>query len=110
MKDALSSIKTIIAEKSWEDISTIFIACDPIDKTGCLESLIYSTLPKAQKACIDDFIRCSDAKFGSGCKHKPILFHIFRSVWGDPRKIDTFDHAHFSELKENLQKLFAEEL
>ncbi len=104
---SLASIQTIIDNKSWQSISTVFIACDPKTQEGCLESLIYASLAKKQQDCINAFINCSEVTFGQGCKHKPIVFKIFSSVWGKPEKIDTFDHPHFSELKTQLRALFA---
>ena len=105
-ENSLTAIEELIEEKSWQTISRVFIACDPVTQIGCLESLIYATLPEEQQHCIDNFIACSGVQFGHGCKHKPILFNIFRSVWGKPEKIETFEHEHFSELKETLRAVF----
>ena len=101
-----TAIEELINNKLWQDISSVFIACDPVDKTGCLESLIYATLPEKHQQCIDAFIDCSGKQYGHGCKHKPILHQIFSSVWGKPEKIETFEHQYFSELKEKLRIAF----
>lgn len=95
-------LNQIIKELGFEKISDIFIMCDPILKTGYLESFILSTIPNEQRKCIEDFLNCSE--FKSKENHKAILNQIYKIAY--PQSPYDFKHSHFDELKEKLKTLF----
>jgi hypothetical protein len=97
-----NKLNQIIKELGFEKISDIFIMCDPILKTGYLESFILSTIPEAQRKCIEDFLNCSE--FKSKENHKAILNQIYKIAY--PQSPYDFKHSHFDELKEKLRLLF----
>jgi len=95
-------LEKIIKALSLENTSDIYITCDPNDKSGYLESLILSTIPKEQKECIENFLECSD--FKSKENHKAILNQIYKTAY--PKAPFDFTHENFNELKQKLQTLF----
>ncbi|MCB4774931.1 MAG: hypothetical protein LGB71_06580 [Sulfurovum sp.] len=95
----------VIKELNLEEYSDVYVACDPNEKCGYLESLILSTIPKEQKECIETFLECSD--FKSKENHKAILNQIYKTAY--PKAPFDFSHKNFSELKQKLKNLFKEE-
>jgi tRNA nucleotidyltransferase (CCA-adding enzyme) len=98
-----SELQKMIALLGFEDISEIFVACDPSSQTGYLESLILSTIPETEKNCIEQFLQCSN--FKSKENHKAILNQIYKMAY--PKAPYNFSHANFDPLKAALQQLFA---
>lgn len=97
-----NELNQIIMELGFEQISDVFIMCDPITKIGYLESFILSTIPTEQRKCIEDFLDCSE--FKSKENHKAILNQIYKIAY--PESPYDFKHSHFDELKEKLRLLF----
>jgi len=95
-------LEKVIKELGLKSISDIYITCDPDDRSGYLESLILSTIPKEQKECIENFLECSD--FKSKDNHKAILNQIYKTAY--PKAPFDFSHKNFNELKQKLKNLF----
>jgi hypothetical protein len=95
-------LSLIIEKLGIEQISRIYIVCDPTTKVGYLESLILSTIPEAQKSCIENFLDCS--QFNSKESDKAILHQIYNIAY--PKVPYNFEHKNFSRLKTELQNLF----
>lgn len=98
------SLNKIIAQLNFQEISSIYIMCDPTTKTGYLESFILSTIPAQQKTCIERFLECS--QFKSKENHKAILNQIYNMAY--PNAPYDFKHPYFDDLKTQLTQLFAE--
>jgi len=96
------ALNKIIIELGLEAVSRTYIVCDPITKTGYLESFILSTIPETQKNCIEDFLKCS--QFKSKENHKAILNRIYNIAY--PKAPYNFEHHHFELLKIELTNLF----
>ena len=86
-----------------ESISDLYIACDPIMKTGYVESLLLSTLDNDKKICIETFLNCSD--FKAKGNDKAILNQIYKTAY--PTAPYDLQHPHFGELKQKLRTLFS---
>jgi hypothetical protein len=101
-----NALNKIIAELGFQQVCSTYIMCDPVTKTGYLESFILSTIPEHQKNCIERFLECS--QFKSKENHKAILKHIYNMAY--PKKEGEeeyyFEHSHFEELKTKLINLF----
>lgn len=95
-------LNKIIESLRLEDMSDIYITCDPQTQDGYLESLILSSIPKEQKECIENFLNCSD--FKSKENHKAILKQIYKNAY--PQAPYNFEHQNFDELKTKLKNLF----
>jgi hypothetical protein len=91
-----------ISELKLENISDMYITCDPQTQDGYLESLILSSIPKEQKECIENFLNCSD--FKSKENHKAILNQIYKNAY--PQAPYNFEHQNFDGLKTKLKNLF----
>ncbi len=86
-----------------EPISDIYITCDPITRTGYVESLLLSTLDNDKKSCIETFLNCSD--FKAKGNDKAILNQIYKTAY--PNAPFDLQHSHFDELKQKLRILFS---
>ena len=95
-------LKNIIDELGFNDIARFYIVCDPVTKTGYLESLILASLSAEKRNCIEHFIECSE--INPKQIHKTIINHLYTIAYPDPPY--NFDHAHFDELKAELTNLF----
>jgi len=98
------ALNEIIAQLNFQEVSSTYIMCDPMTKTGYLESFILSTIPEQQKTCIERFLDCS--QFKSKENHKAILNQIYKMAY--PNAPYDFKHPHFNDLKTQLTQLFAE--
>ena len=97
-----SALNAIIKQLGLEAVSRPYIMCDPATKTGYLESFILSTIPVAQRNCIEGFLECS--QFKSKENHKAILNQIYKLAY--PNAPYDFEHHHFESLKIELTNLF----
>jgi len=97
-----NEIEKIFRELKIEQISDLYITCDPQNRSGYLESLILSTIPDEQKKCIEYFLDCSN--FKSKENHKAILNQIYKIAY--PQAPFNFSHPNFDELKGKLMDLF----
>jgi hypothetical protein len=97
------ALNGLISQLDFQDISSTHIMCDPITKTGYLESFILSTIPEQQRNCIERFLDCS--QFKSKENHKAILNQIYNIAY--PNAPYNFAHPHFEELKTKLRELFS---
>ncbi|MCK5898099.1 MAG: hypothetical protein KAG06_03400 [Methylococcales bacterium] len=96
-------LKRIISEiEDFQEISSLFITCDPDTKTGYLESFILSTIPEKQRNCIERFLDCS--QFKPKENHKAILNQIYKMAY--PNAPYNFEHKNFDDLKTKLRALF----
>lgn len=95
-------LKNIIDELGFNDIARFYIVCDPVTKTGYLESLILASLSAEKRNCIQRFIECSE--INPKQIHKTIINHLYTIAYPDPPY--NFEHAHFDALKAELTKLF----
>ena len=100
------ALNELISQLDFQNISSTYIMCDPITKTGYLESFILSTIPEQQRHCIERFLDCS--QFKSKENHKAILNQIYNIAY--PNAPYNFAHSHFDKLKEKLCLLFSNEL
>lgn len=98
-----NALNEIIAKLEFQEVSSTYIMCDPISKTGYLESFFLSTIPEQQRNCIEQFLECS--QFKSKENHKAILNQIYNIAY--PNAPYNFAHSHFEELKEKLISLFS---
>ena len=96
------ALNGLISELGFDGISQTFIMCDPITKTGYLESLILSTISESQRNCISCFLDCSE--FESKENHKAILNQIYDLAY--PNAPFDFENSYFDELKQTLKNLF----
>lgn len=97
-----NALNEMIIELGFQSVASIYIMCDPKDKTGYSESLILSTIPDTQRRCIESFLQCS--QFKSKENHKAILNQIYKLAYPDAPY--DFSHAHFDLLKTELKNLF----
>ncbi|HIO93519.1 MAG TPA: hypothetical protein EYG68_11865 [Leucothrix mucor] len=97
-------LSTILDNLGISEISDTYISCNPVTQTGYLESLILSTIPDEQRACIEQFLECSE--FKSKDNAKVILNQIYKQAY--PNAPYDFSHENFNELKEKLTALFSE--
>lgn len=96
-------LNKIISEMvGFQEISRVFITCDPNTEEGYLESFILSTIPEKQRNCIERFLDCS--QFKSKENHKAILNQIYNMAY--PNAPYNFEHSHFKPLKTALINLF----
>ncbi|OUD12268.1 DUF3226 domain-containing protein [Thioflexithrix psekupsensis] len=100
--NTLKTIRAIIQQLAIENLSQIYIMCDPETKEGYLESLILATIPDDRKCCIEDFLKCSH--FESKENHKAILHSIYKIAY--PQAPYHFAHHYFDDLKQKLIWLF----
>lgn len=100
------ALNEIIAELEFQEVSSTYIMCDPISKTGYLESFILSTIPQQQRNCIEQFLECS--QFKSKENHKAILNQIYNIAY--PNAPYNFENTYFDVLKEKLRNLFTTDL
>jgi hypothetical protein len=100
--NTLKTIEAIIQRLAIENLSQIYIMCDPKTKEGYLESFILATIPDDHKRCIEDFLKCSH--FKSKENHKAILHSIYKIAY--PQAPYHFAHHYFDELKQKLTWLF----
>lgn len=99
-----NALDNIINQLDFQTVSRAYIVCDPASQTGYLESLILSTIPDAQKNCIERFLECS--QFHSKENHKAILNNIYKMAY--PKAPYNFAHPHFDLLKSELTNLFTQ--
>jgi len=97
-----TALNKIIKQLELEEVARTYIMCDPTKKTGYLESFILSTIPTAQRNCIEGFLACS--QFKSKENHKTILNQIYKLAY--PNAPYDFQHPHFERLKTELNHLF----
>lgn len=97
-------MQSIIEELKIGDISDIYIACDETKK-GCLESLIFSTMPDERKKCITELDICSGATATSKKHTHKELLNLYRCVYHTDC-LENLEHPNFDELKEKLTNLF----
>jgi len=96
-------LNKVITDLGLKDVKIeTYIMCDPVTKIGYLESFILSTIPPAQKTCIESFLACS--QFKSKENHKAILNQIYNMAY--PNAPYDFKHSYFDELKTKLRNLF----
>ncbi|TRW90731.1 DUF3226 domain-containing protein [Candidatus Methylobacter oryzae] len=98
-----NQLKQIVEKLGFQDISRVYIVCDPNTKIGYLESLILASLPEQKRKCIECFVKCS--KMNSKNIHKRIINHLYTIAYPDPPY--NFGHPHFDDLKAELKNLFA---
>ena len=98
-----TQLEIIIKKLEIEDISSIYVMCDPDTKTGYLESFLLSTIPEDKRHCIKCFLECSGFKAKDG--DKSVYKRIYQSV-AHPFSPYQFEHPHFDELKQKLRNLF----
>ena len=84
-----------------ENISSLYVTCDPTTQEGYLESLLLATLDESKTACIQQFLSCSE--FASKENHKAILNQIYRIAY--PNAPFDLQHPFFDELKNKLRNL-----
>lgn len=94
-------LSLIIQKFKIELNSKVFINCDPETKIGYLELLILATISAEQRACIKEFLNCS--QFKSKENHKAIVNQIYNIAYPDAPY--NFEHPYFDELKEKLKWL-----
>jgi len=97
-----SALNAIIKQLGLEAVSRPYIMCDPATKTGYLESFILSTIPVAQRNCIEGFLECS--QFKSKENHKAILNQIYKLAY--PNAPYDFEHHHFEITENRINNLF----
>ena len=97
-----TALNNIIKKLGLEKVANTYVMCDPKTKTGYLESFILSTIPPAQRNCIESFLACS--QFKSKENHKTILNQIYKLAY--PNAPYDFQHPHFEPLKTELTHLF----
>jgi hypothetical protein len=95
-------LNNIIAQLSFQAVSSIYIMCDPNTKSGYLESFVLASLPDERKKCIDNFVQCSE--INPKQIHKTIIHGLYKIAYPDPPY--NFDHPHFDLLKTELINLF----
>ncbi len=78
-KNTKIELEKVIDKLGLKSYSDIYITCDPKTKSGYLESLILSSIPKREKECIEDFLNCSE--FKSKENHKAILNQIYKIAY-----------------------------
>ncbi len=98
-------MQLIIEELGIAMVSDIYIACDET-KTGCLESLIFSTIPDERKKCITELDFCSNSTTTSTKHPHKELLNLYRCVYRSDG-LDNLKHPNFNELKQKLKNLFA---
>ena len=101
-ESSLSNLQDMVGRLGIADVSSFYICCDPATQEGNVESLLLSTLDETKKACINNFIDCSD--FEAAGNSKAILNQIYRIAY--PAAPFDFEHENFNELKEKLRNLF----
>lgn len=100
-----NELLNVIDKLGWQDKASIYIFCDPIKKTGYLESFILSTIPDKHRECIKKFLECSQFKIKGDDKsyYKGIYSNIAYKDLDPPYN---FNHQNFDVLKTELIKLF----
>lgn len=101
-ENTLEKLNDVIKKLEIEGISDTYVMCDPTTKIGYLESFLLSTIPEAQRDCINNFLACS--KFESKENHKAIINQIYNIAY--PKAPYNFGHHHFELLKTQLTHLF----
>lgn len=96
-------IALMLEQLGLQDISQVFVACDPDTQIGYLESLILSTIPETEKACIKNFMQCSN--FHTQKIDKIILYNIYKHAYPNAPYYN-FSHPNFEPLKTALRQLF----
>lgn len=99
-------LNLIIQQHNIASISKVFINGDPRTKTGYLESLILATIPAEQRACIKNFLDCS--QFKSKENHKTIVNQIYNIAY--PNAPYNFEHQYFNALKNKLRWLVGQNI
>ena len=102
LENTQTALNNIIKQLDLEEVAHTYIMCDPKTKAGYLESFILSTIPTAQRNCIESFLACSQFKYPEN--HKAILNQIYKLAYPDA-PFD-FQHPHFDPLKTELTHLF----
>lgn len=95
-------LDVVIKQLKIENISHTYVMCDPTTKIGYLESFILTTIPEAQRSCINNFLACS--QFQSKENHKAILNQIYNLAY--PEAPYNFEHQYFESLKMRITDLF----
>ena len=95
-------LKRIINDLGFQDIARFYIVCDPVTKTGYLESLILASLPEEKRKCIARFVECSE--INPKQIHKTIINNLYTMAYPEPPY--NFDHPYFDKLKTELTHLF----
>ncbi len=98
------NLSAVINKLGFGNVAVTYIMCDPLSKTGYLESLILSTISNSQRNCIESFLKCS--QFQSKEHDKAIHKQIYKLAY--PNAPYDFSHSHFTELKAILTNLFRE--
>jgi hypothetical protein len=98
-----NELKRIINELGFEDIARFYIVCDPVTKTGYLESLILASLPEEKRKCIECFVECSE--INPKRIHKTIINNLY-TIASIQNRPYNFEHPHFEPLKTELTHLF----
>ena len=98
------NLSAVINKLGFGNVAVTYIMCDPLTKTGYLESLILSTISNSQRNCIESFLKCS--QFQSKEHDKAIHKQIYKLAY--PNAPYDFSHSHFTELKAILTNLFRE--
>ena len=93
----------VITTLGFEDIADFYILCDPIKKTGYLESFILSAVSPERRQCIERFLECSQFKIKDDDKS------FYKGIYSNiafPNPDYNFAHSNFDLLKEKLTNLF----
>jgi len=101
-KNTKSELSKIITQLGFQDISQIYIMCDPITENGNLESLILSTFETQKRECINRFLDCSQLL--SKVDHNRVVYEIYNMLY--PNEPYNFDHPNFDSLRTELNNLF----
>jgi hypothetical protein len=92
----------LIQKLNIEDMSSLFISCNPISKDGYLESLLLSTVDDNLRNCYDEFLDCIELKEKN--HHKYIMEQLHKIT--KPNKPYDFNHDNFKILRDELRSLF----
>ena len=102
LENTQTALNNIIKQLGVEEIAQTYIMRDPETNIGYLESFILSTIPTAQRNCIEGFLACS--QFKSKESHKAILNQIYKLAY--PNAPYNFEHHFFKPLINELTNLF----
>lgn len=100
-KNTEIALKQVIDDLKLTDCTDFYITCDPKTKDGYLESFILSTIPDTRRACIEQFLQCSN--FKSKKNHKSILNQVYKMAYPEPPFY--FSHKNFIPLKQKIKDL-----
>lgn len=96
-----TKLNEMIQQLGINDISTIYIICDPVTTNGNLEHLLLSTIEETKKDCLTALLSCiTDMEPHS---NKKILLSSYEVIFKESPY--NFNHQNFNTLIEELKKL-----